>query len=44
MVFDLQGYEKQIYGKQAKGLKKFHLQDCLVDAIEKKQHTRAAAI
>ena len=30
--------------KQAKGLRKVHLQDCLVDAIKRKQHKRAAAI
>ncbi len=30
--------------KQAKGLQKVHLQDCLLDAQGKKQHKRAAAI
>jgi hypothetical protein len=30
--------------KQAKGLQKVHLQDCLIDAQEKKQHKRAAVI
>jgi hypothetical protein len=30
--------------KQAKGLRKVHLQDCLINAQEKKQHKRAAAI
>ncbi len=30
--------------KQAKGLRKAHLRDCLVKAIEKKQHKQAAAI
>ncbi len=30
--------------KQAKGLWKVHLQDCLINAQEKKQHKRAAAI
>jgi hypothetical protein len=30
--------------KQAKGIRKVHLQDCLINAQEKKQHERAAAI
>jgi hypothetical protein len=30
--------------KQAKGLRKVHLRDCLVDSIEKKQKKRTAAI
>jgi hypothetical protein len=30
--------------KQAKGLRKVHLRDCLINAQEKKQHKRAAAI
>ena len=30
--------------KQAKGLRKVHLRDCLLDAQGKKQHKRAAAI
>jgi hypothetical protein len=30
--------------KQAKGLRKVHLHDCLIDAVEKKQKTCAAAI
>ncbi len=30
--------------RQAKGLRKVHLRDCLIDAQEKKQHKRAAAI
>jgi hypothetical protein len=30
--------------KQAKGLRKVHLRDCLIKAMEKKQKTRAAAI
>jgi hypothetical protein len=30
--------------RQAKGLRKVHLRDCLIDAQEKKQHKRVAAI
>jgi hypothetical protein len=30
--------------KQAKGLRKVHLRNCLIDAMEKQQKTRAAAI
>ena len=30
--------------KQAKGLRKVHLRDCLIDAQTKKQHKRVAAI
>ncbi len=30
--------------KQAKSLRKIHLCDCLINAMEKKQKTRAAAI
>jgi hypothetical protein len=30
--------------KQAKGLRKVHLRDCLVDSLEKKQNKRTAAI
>lgn len=30
--------------KQAKGLKKVHLRDCLIDAQTKRQHKRIAAI
>jgi hypothetical protein len=30
--------------KQAKGLRKVHLRDCLVDSMEKKQKKRMAAI
>ncbi len=30
--------------KQAKGLQRVHLRDCLIDAQEKKQHKQAAAI
>ncbi len=30
--------------KQAKGLQKVHLQDCLINAQEKQQHKQAAAI
>ena len=30
--------------KQAKGLRKVHLRDCLIDAQTKRQHKRVAAI
>jgi hypothetical protein len=30
--------------RQAKGLRKVHLRDCLVDSMEKKQKKRTAAI
>ena len=44
MVFDLHAFRKRICGSKQKGLRKVHLQDCLIEAQSKKQHKRVAEI
>ena len=44
MVSDTAGFKKTELRQQAKGLRKVHLRDCLIDAQTKKQHNHVRDI